>query len=56
MNSFFEIQHSDGQVAQRVLVLSRRERELLESRGFFVIERTLDRTVYPFFLGKDGYE
>ena len=55
MDAFYEItgRGSEDNVIQRIAVLSVTEREQLEARGYRVVRRTLDRTLWRWLLSDD---
>ena len=54
-DAFYEIiAPIDGRVLQRLAVLTVAEREQLEHRGYQVVRRTLDRTLWRWLLDDDG--
>lgn len=50
MSAFFEIIDRYDHVIQRIAVLTETEREQLEHRGYRVVRRTLDRTLWRWLL------
>lgn len=45
MNSFYEIQHSDGELVQRITTLTATEIKNLRSAGFVVVQREVDTSL-----------
>ncbi len=56
MNHYYEIQHSDGEVIQRVARITEREREILTDRHYIVVRVNLSLGVWPWLLGEEDPE
>lgn len=50
MDGFFEIIGRDGEVIQRIVVLTTREVDALEANGYKVIRRKFSRKIWQWLL------
>ncbi len=56
MNHYYEIQHSDGEVIQRVASITPEQHQILTARHYVIVEEGLGQEIWPWLLGEEDPE